>query len=719
MKKFTLLSLAATLALATEPVTIQKITVEADGGKSDAKNVSADEMVKFSRQSDLGEMLSGTLPEITHVRNSGVGNDIILRGFRKDNINVTIDDAKVCGACPNRMDPPAMHVSSSQIAAVEVQEGPFDVTQFGSLGGKINVVTKDPEKGLHGEVSATLGSFDYRKLSTTLEGGNDTVQALVGFSRETSGQYKDGEGRTLVEQTELLAKSPAQEYDAAYRDANAYDRNNFWAKVVGKIGDNQKLTLSYFGDRADDVLYPRYPMDAQVDDTDMLKATYQLFNLSDYSDELKVEAYHSKVKHVMGTDFRNWDTSTSFTNPATGISYVTTMETPTVAPVEATMQGASIENTLNLNQVKVSVGLDGSIRNWNGTKTMNVLSVVPSTGMTMTPAAMTSVLLPDVDTKNIALYAKASKSMGQYDLSGGIRYDDTTIDADQTLMATVKDKEYNNISANLMAKYNYSPMTNVFIGIGQSVRVPDAKELYWPTSATPIGSMTATSILHDNLNETINREIDMGAEHTAGNFHIKGTAFYSDLKDFIYQYKSQTVTTTSGIQTLSPWANIDARIIGFDAQADYLLTSEWRVESAMAYQKGTKKDVAQLDALATLTQTDKDLAEIPPLKGRVALVFDDAINYAMAEWIGARFQTIDSDNGEKEVAGYGIFNLKYGHDFKNGVSLMAGINNFFNRTYAVNNSYIGNELITGASLTDPLVLNEPGRNFYTTVSYKF
>ena len=40
--------------------------------------------------------------------------------------------------------------------------------------------------------------YDYRKISTVLEGGNDAVQALVGFSRETSGQYKDGEGRTLV-----------------------------------------------------------------------------------------------------------------------------------------------------------------------------------------------------------------------------------------------------------------------------------------------------------------------------------------------------------------------------------------------------------------------------------------------------------------------------------------------------------------------------------------
>lgn len=681
MNKFSLLSFAAIAALASEPVTIQKITVEASASKADSKSVEADEMVKFSRQSDLAEMLSNTLPEITHVRNSAVGNDIILRGFRKDNLVITIDDAKVCGACPNRMDPPSMHVSSSQIQSVEVQEGPFDVTQFGSLGGKINVVTKDPEKGIHGEVSATLGSFDYRKLSTTVEGGNDKVQALVGFSRETSGQYKDGDGKTLVEQTNLLTNTAGQKYATSHKDDNAYERNNFWTKIVGNISNNQKLTMSYFGDRADDVLYPRYRMDAQVDDTDMFNLKYQLLNLSDFSDELKIEGYHSKVAHVMSNDFR-----TGASNPTMNM----------VAPVDATIQGASVENTLTLAGTKVSVGLDGSIRNWNGTKFAR-----------SNPAAI-NIIIPDVDTTNIALYAKALKTIGNYEISGGIRYDDTTIDANQdlalidanttanrTFMTNMKDRDYNNISANVLAKYNYTKNTNVFMGLGQSVRVPDAKELYY----VPSGNI--------NLNETINREIDLGAEHTTGSLHLKGTVFYSDLKDYIYQYKNTSTATT--------WANIDATIYGIDLKADVLLNNEWRTETGMAYQKGTKKDPSQLTG--TATQTDKDLAEIPPMKGRAALVFDNSVHYAMAEWIGATSQTIDENNGEKEIAGYSIFNLKYGAELGKGFSLMTGINNIFNRTYAVSNSYIGNELLAEGSI--PLVLNEPGRNFYATLSYKF
>ncbi|MDP1784932.1 MAG: TonB-dependent receptor [Sulfuricurvum sp.] len=682
MKQFSLLSLAAIAALASEPVSIQKITVEGSASKVDSKSVSADEMVKFSRQSDLAEMLSQTLPEITHVRNSAVGNDIILRGFRKDNLNITIDDAKVCGACPNRMDPPSMHVSSSQIQSVEVQEGPFDVTQFGSLGGKINIVTKDPSKELGGEVSATLGSYDYRKLSTTVEGGNDKVQALVSFSRETSGQYKDGNGKKLVEQTKDLAVG-AQEYKTAYENANAYERNNFSTKIVGNISNNQKLTLSYFGDRTDNVLYPRYKMDAQVDDTDMFNLKYQFLNLSSFSDELKIEGYHSKVTHVMGTDFR------------VGMA---PMYAVMVAPVNATIQGAVIENTLTMAGIKVSVGLDGSIRNWDGTKYSK-----------SNPSAY-NILLPDVDTTNIALYAKGLKTIGHYEISGGMRYDDTTVNANQnlamldastttnrTFLTNMKDRDYTNISANVLAKYNYTSHTNVFMGIGQSTRVPDAKELYW----VPSGNY--------NLNETINREIDLGAERTVGNLHLKGTVFYSDLKDYIYQYKNSATATT--------WANIDARIVGFDLKADAILNNEWSIDAGVAYQKGTKKDPSQLTG--TATQIDKDLAEIPPMKGRAALVFDNSAHYAMAEWIGASSQTIDADNGEKEIAGYSILNFKYGAELGKGFSLMTGINNFFNRTYAISNGYIGNELVTGDDAIDPLVMNEPGRNFYATLSYKF
>ena len=68
----------------------------------------------------------------------------------------------------------------------------------------------------------------------------------------------------------------------------------------------------------------------------------------------------------------------------------------------------------------------------------------------------------------------------------------------------------------------------------------------------------------------------------------------------------------------------------------------------------------------------------------MALVFNDERHYAEAEWIAARHQTYDENNGEPGNRRYGILNLKYVPT--DSVSPDAGINNFFDRTYAVTNT---------------------------------
>ncbi|MEF3191407.1 MAG: TonB-dependent receptor plug domain-containing protein, partial [Campylobacterales bacterium] len=197
MRKILLPSLYASLLVAG-PITIETVTVSAESETKPAA-LSAEE-IKFTRQSDLGEILSQTIPSIQAVRASAVGTDITVRGFKRDDVTVTIDDAKVCGACPNRMDPPAMHVSSAQIERVEVQEGPFNVRHSGSMGGSVEIDTKKPKPGLEAELSATVGSFGYQKYGVTVNGGNQKLRAIAGYSYETSDQYEDGDGKTMSQQ---------------------------------------------------------------------------------------------------------------------------------------------------------------------------------------------------------------------------------------------------------------------------------------------------------------------------------------------------------------------------------------------------------------------------------------------------------------------------------------------------------------------------------------
>ena len=168
MKRIISLSLVTTAVIlsASEVNTLDTISVIEESNSQIVKDVS-DEQLKSA---DLAEALSKNVPSISIVRRSGIANDIILRGQKKDNINILLDDAKVHGACPNRMDPPTSHVLTNNIESVKVIEGPYDVENFGTLSGLVKVETKEPTKDVHGEVNLNAGSYGYRKASATVSG---------------------------------------------------------------------------------------------------------------------------------------------------------------------------------------------------------------------------------------------------------------------------------------------------------------------------------------------------------------------------------------------------------------------------------------------------------------------------------------------------------------------------------------------------------------------
>jgi len=76
------------------------------------------------KSADLADALSKQLPSISIVRRSGIANNLILRGQKKENINITIDNSKVYGACPNRMKPPTPHILTNNIDRIKIIEGP-------------------------------------------------------------------------------------------------------------------------------------------------------------------------------------------------------------------------------------------------------------------------------------------------------------------------------------------------------------------------------------------------------------------------------------------------------------------------------------------------------------------------------------------------------------------------------------------------------------------
>ena len=650
MKKLISLSLITTAVLlnASEVQTLETISVVETANSTIVKDISTEQL----KSADLAEALSKNVPSISIVRRSGIANDIILRGQKKDNINILLDDAKIYGACPNRMDPATSHVLSNNVQSVKIIEGPYDVENFGTLSGLVKVETKEPTKDVHGEINLNAGSYGYRKASATVSGGTDKVKLLVSTSTEESDQYKDGNGDNFSQQQLTKGIATANQY--IDKNKKAYEKKTLLTKGQFNINDDQEIKLSYTANRSDEVLYPTGTMDADYDDSNIYTVGYTARNLGNLSKELNLDYYYSDVDHPMSTKLRNNGSATYMT-----------------AKYKTSIWGSKIKNSMEIADSLVTVGLDTSVRNWQG----EMYRTNVSTGV----VDMRSIPLASTDTTNKAIFSKVEKSFGKLDLEAGARYDYTDVDSSSMLK---EDKKYVGLNANIFGIYNVDEKMKYFAGVGKSSRVPDARELYSSTG-------------NSNLNDVKNYEADLGFDKTIGNFNIKPKLFYSVLKDYIYN------TGTS-------FENIDAKIYGLDISGLYAMTDNLSLDYGVAYQRGKKDDNAN----------DKDLAEIPPLKANLALNYEIDKSKYTAEVIAVdRWDSYDSSAKEQELAGYALFNLKYANQIHKNFGVTIGVDNLFDKVYNSTNTY---QDITYASVGSERVLfNDPGRYGYVNLKYSF
>jgi len=665
-KKIIPLSLVAVAVLGANEVTLPNVNVESTMITEVSQNAQV--------SADLAQALSSSVPSIDMSRRSGIANDIYIRGQKRDNISVDIDGTKVCGACVNRMDPPTSHILTNQIETVEVVEGPYDVENFGTLSGGLKITTKKPTMKPQAEVNFGIGSWGYKKIGASASGGTERIRALISASYETGDQYEDGDGNTLAEQRDKYGftppaspTNPDSRYASQYKDIEAYTKKSIMTKLFVETLENQELRLSYTGNRSDDVLYANSKMDAAYDDSNIYSIEYNIDDVTKEYKNINIQYYYSDVDHPMDTKYRNSGATSYKTNH-----------------LKTSMQGVKLKNSFELKSYKFLLGLDGSRRMWEG----EMYSTTVATGAEGTH----SVSLTHTETDNKAIFAKGEKSFGDLKIETGARFDTTEIVPDNA--ASYIKNDYTALSANILATYSLDTKNSIFLGFGSSARVPDARELY-PTVDNITGNQ--------NLKQTKNREFDLGYEAAYESFTFKAKTFYSMLEDYIYlKHTSPTAYT---------FENIDGTVYGVELSGSYFATDDITLDASASYKRGKKA--------STATQPDRDLADMAPLRGKVGVNYEyKKDSQATLEMQASdKWDDIDSDSGEQELSGWSIYNAKIKHAIDKTTTLTVGVNNIFDTTYIESNSYVDLILLNSSGTT--MLLNEPGRYFYTNLTFKF
>jgi iron complex outermembrane recepter protein len=642
--------------------------------------------VRESAAKDLGEALTA-LDGVWKIRKAGIANDMVIRGFQQNNINVLVDGSRTYGACPAHMDPPAQHVDFAEVDRVDVSKGAFDVTNQGSLGAVVNIVTKRPGLGFSLKPSLSVGSFGFYNPSVTAAYGNRIFRVLGGYSFRTSDPYRDGSGHRFTGYAS---------YSASGKQQRAFDINTGWIETQVSLPDRQQISLGYTRQQAGLILYPYLTMDAGRDNSDRGTFKYSAQEVASTLRNLRVEGYFTQVKHFMSDSQRT----------------SATMGNWTMASDASTRAiGGRVEGDLGR---ELTVGAETYYRNWN------LLGYMKMGGMmTVNPS------IPDVDTHTVGSFLTYQHALtGRLKLSAGARFDHAQMRVEAAHASTDLYYQFHNTrrtansdnyaSGNARVGYSLPKSMGLFAGLGTTGRIPDAEERY---ISRGMGSgATAGNPL---LPISRNTEISAGWSVNHTRFYMRPAFFYSFVSDYILVNNQPQLnamgagsgsmggTAMAAATTARSYTNADARIYGGELAYGVTLPRAFSLSGGGSYSRGTATPQAGANVFS------RNLPEMPPLRVWSALRY--ARRWAFAEFgtVAVNRQSLVSgDLKEGPTAGYGLLNFKLGATYRK-LSGSFTVDNLLNHFYYEHLSYFRDPFAAGVKVP------EPGRNFFAQLRYSF
>jgi iron complex outermembrane receptor protein len=633
-------------------------------------------VLRESAARDVGEAMA-RMPGVWKVRKGGIANDIVVKGYHQDDVSVLIDGARIGGACPNRMDPPAFHLDFAELDRVELAPTTGQMAAQGSLGGLVHIVTKKPGADLHAEVSLAAGSWDMLNPSATLSYGSDSFAVLGGLSRRSSQPYADGSGQLLTEMAN---------YTDLADGVDAYDVMSVWTRLYWSPAINHEINLSYARQSADDVLYPALMMDALTDDTDRLVLGYRYSPEDSVFNAVRATAYATRVDHWMVDTLR-----------ATGADTPRGWSMGTQADTE--IIGATVEAEIGA----LTLGFEAYSRNWN------VWTEMAGMGY------MRQNSLPNVDMNVAGLSARWLHGFSERTrIELGGRVDRISTTADSSLSNNSLYYAYHDVvgtsrsdvepSLSLQVIHDAGANLSINGGVSRTVRSPDPRERYFG-----LRRKGADWVGNPVLDPPAATRAELGLAWNAGGGMFAATVWADSVDGYITMCDQQKVNDVPGVMNTKAqsYANVDATLRGFAVEGSMAVSSRVFLSGDIAYVRGTQDPIPELGIDST------DLAEMPPFTGRLAVRWQNPRFFAEVEGVGAASQdNVNTDLNEEPTPGWGIMNLKGG--FTSGswrIQLILG--NLFDSTYHEHYSFLRNPFRNG------FVINEPGRNVTVNLGWRY
>ncbi len=633
--------------------------------------------IRESGARDVGQAL-GAVPGIWPLRKGGIANDVVLRGLQSRDLNVLVDGDRVNGACPNHMDPPPFHVDFAEVERVQVGKGPFDVRNQGSLGGVVNLITRDAPPGWHVSPALSFGSFGYVNPSGTVSWGGERTSALAGFSWRAADADRDGDGLRFTERANYR---PEVQDDRAFRVGSGWGRFRFTPSV------DTTLEAAYTRQEAKDVFYPYLMMDAPWDDTDRLSVSFESRRPRKRTITLiTAQAYVTRVDHWMDDAAR-----TSSVGAPRGWSMGT--------QARARTWGGKVGGRIG----RTTAGIEFYRRYWDAQTELRGRGYVPQPS------------IPGVNVDVLGAYAEYSRILGdRVLLEAGARFDVAWSAADPEKADTDPAWAYlgdRSLSARdrlpsgkLRVAWRPRDRLQVSLALGHTSRVPEPSERYFS-----LRRMGSDWVGDPSLRPVRNTGVDAALAWRGARATLRASVFASKVDDFITVREAELWHETPSVTNARArtWANVDATLVGGEASFSLSATKHVFLSGDLSRVRGTQEPRPEEGILS------RNLPEMPPLRATVGIRYDDSRLFAAVDvLVAGRQERVNSDLSEEPTPGYAVVNVATGYR-RGPVAVTLGATNLLDRAYSPHLSYQRDPFRSG------LRVHDPGRSIYANVNCRF
>ncbi len=558
---------------------------------SNTKNTIGTKVINNSlsidRPHDAGELFEN-MSGFSVIKRGAYAIEPIMRSFKYEQINLQYDGGmQIVNSCPNRMDPITTHVTPEEIEKIEIIKGPYSVRFGQTMGGIINMVTRNVKASdnfsFSGEAEGGYeinGNGKFSRLS--LSAGKKKVNLLVNGGFKDFENYTDGDGNKI---------------------ASEFSTYDYSAKLSFMPNKNNKLQITWRQSFARDILHAGLPMDADIDNSSVATIDYSIKNITDNIFSLKMKIYGSDVYHEMSNKRRP-----NF------------MMTDALSIVESNTFGGKLEIAyLPFGNWNFYTGIDNKYISRDGDRT-RLVKKNPCTGMKMPePKKFNDLIWQNSYINILGFYTEMrNKISDNFSFISGVRVDyvvsgikEPATDFEK-FYTSLETQDETNYSVNASLNYKFTDNWTLQFAIGRGNRSASLIERY--VNHFTIGKDAHEYVGNPNLNPEINNQTDIILIANLGIVQFDVDIFYSYITDYITGVVNENISRKY-MPCMEPafakqFTNIDeVSQTGFETNAKFKVTKKININLWASY------------TYAKNISMSEPLAEIPPFMSGIHISY--------------------------------------------------------------------------------------------------